>query len=111
MKRAEQEIINELCYYAYESAIREMSSEHIGFSDCKCLRSLSAWVYETTHYYILKSYCNFVAVLDKKLDILYDVHRTVYGYSSSSAHHIAKFNSDYSSAKGGTEYVYTASEV
>jgi hypothetical protein len=91
--------------------MREMRSENIGWDDCKRLRSSSAWVYETTHYYILRSYGTFVAVLDKKLDILYDVLRTVYGYTSTSARHIAKFNSDYSSAKWRTPYVYTAREV
>lgn len=111
MKRAEQISVNELCDYAYESAMREMRSEHVGWDDCKRLRSSSAWVYETSHYYILRSYGTYIAVLDKKLDVLYDVLRTVYGYTSTSAQHIAKFNSDYSSAKWRTQYVYTAREV
>ena len=111
MKRAEQISINELCDYAYDIAMREMKNENIGYYDCKRLRSSSAWVYETSHFYILRSYGTFVAVLDKKLGVLYDVLRTVYGYTATSAQHIAKFNSDYSSAKWRTNYVYVARNV
>lgn len=111
MKKAEQISINELCDMAYDSAMCEMRNEKVKYDDCKRLRSSSAWVYETTHYYILRSYGTFIAVLDKKQDVLYDVLRTVYGYTSTSAQHIAKFNSDYSAAKWRTPYVYTAREV
>ena len=54
-------------------------------------------MYESIDYYVLVSYCTVVAVIDKATNKLYDVLRTVYGYSATSAQHIAKFRADYGS--------------
>lgn len=66
MNKSDQIAVNILCKCEYQKALTEMESENIGYYDCKRLRSCSAWVYETTHYYILRSYGTFIAVLDKK---------------------------------------------
>ena len=105
MKRAEQESINNLCEMAYVTAMNEYRESH---TEWKRLRTCTAEVCETESYYILRSYNTVVAVLDKNLDALYDVLRIVYGYTATSAQHIWKFNSDYSSAKFRTQKVYTA---
>lgn len=68
------------------------------------LRSCSAWVYETTNYYFLRSYNTIIACIDKTTDTCYDVLRMVYGYTSTSAQHIAKFRHDYGSGKWGCEH-------
>lgn len=66
-----------------------------GINFGKQLRSCKAYVMETESYYVLKSYSTIVAFIDKETDTLYDVLRLVYGYTSTSAQHISKFNHDY----------------
>lgn len=59
------------------------------------LRTCSAWVYETENFYILKSYNTFVASYNKETHEFIDFLRYVYGYTSTSAQHIAKFHNDF----------------
>lgn len=61
----------------------------------KPLRSCQAEVYETEHFYILRSYHTIVACIDKRTNYAYDFLRMVYGYTSTSNQHICKFISDY----------------
>lgn len=62
----------------------------------KRLHNCQAWVYETEGFYILKSYRTFgVAYIRKETKQCYDVLRYVYGYTSTSALHIAKFIREY----------------
>ena len=105
MKRAEQESINTMCVMAYETAMEEYGESH---TDWKRLRSCTADVCETENYYILRSYNTIVAVMDKAYDMLYDVLRLVYGYTATSAQHISKFDTDYSSGswKNAEHLVY-----
>lgn len=65
------------------------------------LRHCTATVYETSEYFILKSYNTVIAFIIKNKDILVDVLRLVYGYSATSAQHIAKFSNDYGKARYG----------
>ena len=75
------------------------------------LRTCNATVYETSKYYILKSYNTVIAFIIKDRDILVDILRLAYGYTSTSAQHIAKFNSDYGRAKWGCVQRITYKEV
>lgn len=59
------------------------------------LRNCSAWVWETEHFYILQSYATMVAAIDKESNTMFDFLRYVYGYTATSAQHIAKFAIDY----------------
>ena len=59
------------------------------------LRNCKATVWETEHWYLLQSYATFVAAIDKQTGIMYDFLRYVYGYTATSAQHIAKFATDY----------------
>ena len=68
------------------------------------LRSCSAWVYETQNYYLLRSYNTIIAFIDKNTDTCYDVLRLEYGYTNTSAQHIAKFSRDYGKGKWGCEH-------
>ena len=52
-------------------------------------------------YYVLRSYRTIVAIIDIKTDTLYDFLRYVYGYTATSAQHIAKFSQDYGMGKWG----------
>ena len=71
------------------------------------LRSCQATVYIYEDYILLKSYRTIVAGIDRKTDTLYDFLRMVYGYTSTSAQHIAKFSHDYGSGNWGCEQRYT----
>ena len=104
MKKSEQKIINERCEIAYETA----TSEQWNARAIKQLRSCTAWVFETDEFYILQSYQTVVAVIDKNTDTLYDCLRTVYGYTATSAQHIAKFDKDYGAGAWGCQERLTA---
>lgn len=59
------------------------------------LRYCNACVWETEHFYILQSYATMVAAIDKESGVMFDFLRYVYGYTATSAQHIAKFYTDY----------------
>lgn len=61
----------------------------------KRLRTCQAYVYETEKYYILRNYHTTVAAIRKENGFGFDFLRLVYGYTSTSAQHIAKFFNDY----------------
>lgn len=92
MKKDEQIVVNEKCIEEYNKAMEEF---HKGVVNEGRLRSCAAWVYETKNYWILKSYNTVVSVTSKDTGICYDVLRIVYGYTATSAQHIAKFAHDY----------------
>ena len=71
--------------------------ENCTFSTGKRLRSCNAYVYETPSLYVLRSYNTAVAIIEKSTGTCYDFLRLVYGYTSTSAHHISKFDKDYGS--------------
>ena len=91
MTRQEQLIINDYC----EREIPIVESELANIVSVKRLRTCSAYVYETDSYYILKSYSTVVAFIRKDDCECFDILRKVYGYTSTSAQHIAKFKNDY----------------
>ena len=67
----------------------------------KRLLSCTAKVIITDKYYLLQSYSTIVAVIDRTTNTLYDVLRVVYGYTATSAQHIAKFNREYGNSTWG----------
>lgn len=91
MTRQEQLIINDYC----EREIPIVESELANIVSVKRLRTCQAYVYETDSYYILKSYATVVAFIRKDDCECFDILRKVYGYTSTSAQHIAKFRNDY----------------
>ena len=102
MKKSEQLSINRECLEAVERYNAYVSEGHT-FTFKKPLRSCSAEVLIYDDYYVLRSYNTIVAFIDRNTDTLYDVLRWVYGYTSTSAQHIAKFRHDYGNAKWGCE--------
>lgn len=92
MKKAEQAIINDDVINVYNdltSAIDKYGLQPLGR-----LRNCNAKVYRTFGYYVLVSYNTVVAAIDND-NRLYDFLRYVYGYTATSAQHIAKFRNDY----------------
>ena len=59
------------------------------------LRTCQAQVIFTPSYIVLKSYNTIVAFIERRTSVLYDVLRTEYEYTATSAQHIAKFRTDF----------------
>lgn len=104
MKKSEQIRINENCKRAIERYNYIMA--HSEVKKVKRLRSCSAHVLITDEYYTLRSYNTVVAFIDRETDTLYDILRYVYGYTSTSAQHISKFESDYCKGKWNCEHSF-----
>ena len=94
MKRTIIENANEIAMNAYDAAMSEYEKTPYSYLEIRRLRSCSATTIETENYIFLRSYATIVAVIDKRTGILYDVLRNVYGYTATSAQHIAKFAHD-----------------
>ena len=107
MKRAEQQEINRVAMEIFDNAILELNNMN-GRAEWERLRTCTAEVAETENYYILRSYNTLVACIEKSTDTLADVLRVVYGYTSTSAQHIAKFRHDYGAGKWGVENILVA---
>lgn len=93
-----------------EQYIDELNAEISvnGLQYVERLRSCSAHVYETKHFKVLRSYNTIVAAVyyrtPEAAPIFIDFLRLVYGYTSTSAQHIAKFKHDYC---GNSGFFYT----
>lgn len=101
-RRFEQATINQLCAQEKSKAQCELGN----YISVSRLRTCQAYVYETENYYWLKSYGTFVAFICKTTDTCYDILRMVYGYTATSAQHIAKFRADYGQDKFGCHQSY-----
>ena len=99
-QKEKQQIINS----AVHLAINEFENQNDGLVKAGRLRTCNATVYENERYIVLISYTTTVAFIDKREQKAYDILRLVYGYTSTSAQHIAKFFSDY--ARGYEQYRY-----
>ena len=109
MKRKEQMDINRVAIEIFDAAILELNNAYSTSGvEWKRLRTCTAEVAETENYYILRSYNTLVACIEKSTDTLADVLRVVYGYTSTSAQHIAKFRHDYGAGKWGVENILVA---
>ena len=115
MRKENQIRINAVCETMWNLAMNEYENQ-CSWYDCVRLKSCKAWVYETEHYYILRSYNTFVAVICKGSDLLIDMLRGVYGYTATSSQHISKFSKGsacggYSTAPWGCKERYVYREV
>lgn len=93
MKKLEQRAINSKV--EAELVTYNEITEYGEITEVGCLRHCQAYVYETAFYYVLRSYNTAVAVISKREMALYDFSRFVYGYTATTAQHIAKFANDY----------------
>lgn len=106
MDKNKREYLQELDNYKVKTEIERALTQLYNINEKKPvkgkrLRSCTAWVFETEDYYILKSYETYVAVILKSADVMFDALRIVYGYTATSAQHIAKFAHDYGAGKWG----------
>lgn len=93
MRKKQQMVINEESRQAWEE-FQMYSADMIATAGTR-LRTCSAYVYENERYIYLLSYNTIIAFIDKTDGRLYDVLRLVYGFTATSAQHIAKFKKDY----------------
>lgn len=72
-------------------------SMKVGLSSPTRLRTCKAIVYNTidSEFIVLQSYNTIVAFIDLETHEAFDILRTQYGYTSTSAQHISKFFNDY----------------
>lgn len=91
MTKNEQVIVNQIVSNEKARAELELGN----YYSVVRLRRCQAYVYETDHYFWLRSYGTFIAFIEKTTDTCYDILRMVYGYTATSAQHIAKFRHDY----------------
>ena len=101
MKKLEQIATNTLVESVREQCMRDFFHEH---SEPKQLRSCTAVVYECEHWYVLRSYDTIIACIDKNSKRCFDFLRLEYGYTSTSAQHIRKFQADYGQRGRVTTY-------
>lgn len=94
MKKSEQITINTDVEEAYHDLLQCI--DYHGSRKISRLRHCNAEVFETYGYTFLKSYGTIVACIGHDDSICYDFLRFVYGYTATSAQHIAKFMHDYS---------------
>lgn len=99
-QKEKQQIINS----AIHLALNEFENQNDNMVKVGRLRTCNATVYENDRYIVLISYTTTVAFIDKLEHKAYDILRLVYGYTATSAQHIAKFFSDY--ARGYEQYRY-----
>ena len=108
MKKQEQIAIN-------EKVVAEINAVGEYIENCnlewKKFRSCNAEVATTPRYYILRSYRTIIAVIDRRTDTLFDFLRWAYGFTSTSAQHISKFDHDYCQAYYGCKHRYTYRDV
>ena len=109
MKKIEQIAINEQVLTAIDKYNHYVDDRPM--LNWKQLRSCSAEVAQVGHYSVLRSYSTIIAVIDHETDTLYDFLRYVYGYTSTSAQHVSKFDKDYGSDKWGCAHRLTYKEV
>lgn len=119
MKKEKQKAINADCELMKKHAFNELFStdEHgnyiynkpfyKGSPYWKRLRTMSAYVIETKHYYFLRSYNSIIAFINKGTDECIDVLRLVYGYKATSAKHVSAFDHDYGQDKWGCRRRFT----
>lgn len=88
-----QKAINRKAIHMHEKAVLQYRSK--GAITTEQLRYCSAEIIKTDDYFLLRSYNTIVAVIDRHSNTISDVLRVVYGYTATSAQHIAKFVHDY----------------
>lgn len=94
-KKEMQKIENETVEKAWEKAEKVWFNVPKRIDEFERLYYCQAMTYQTRGYSFLVSYNTLVAFIDDKGD-MYDVLRLVYGYTATSAKHIAKFRHKFS---------------
>lgn len=103
MRKTEQKEINAMVLGIVAKLQVELTDH---YTTGKNLRYCQAKVLETDSFLVLQSYDTIIACIDITTGICFDFLRYVYGYTATSASHIAKFCNDYAAT-----YKYTYKSV
>lgn len=96
MRKAEQEKENVRVIEAWDSFVTFVkNADDFAHAPAMRLRTCNAYVSCIGKWIVLTSYSTIVAIIDSETRVLYDVLRFRYGYTPTSANHIAKFARDY----------------
>ena len=96
MKKEKQKLENLIVEGAWISFADDVKKPgNLDFAPAMRLRSCNAYISCIGKWVVLTSYSTIVAILDSESRALYDVLRWRYGYTATSAQHIAKFAHDY----------------
>ena len=90
MKKPLQNFVNETVKEVWGETMNRRLSENLT-GERERLLSCSATFATYDNFVVLRSYNTEVAIFDLRTNTLYDALRMVYGYTSTSAQHIAKF--------------------
>lgn len=93
-KKEMQKIDNEMVEKALSKAKKVWDNASKELDDLERLDYCQAWTYQTRGYSFLVSYNTLVAFIDDNGN-MFDVLRLVYGYTATSAKHIAKFRNKF----------------
>ena len=88
MKKNEQMKVNALCVAYSKLAAKDAEKWH---SEFVRMNKCSAYICRTSDFEVLCSYSTIVALYHIKTGLLVDILRQEYGYTATSAQHIAKF--------------------
>ena len=85
---------NEMVVQAWKKALKVWTNAPKDIDELTRLDYCQASTYQTRGYSFLISYNTIVAFIDDNYN-MYDVLRLVYGYTATSAKHIAKFRNKF----------------
>ena len=94
-KKEMQKQENMLVENAWKIAKPAWFSQSIEIDETERLDCCQAWWYKQEDIFFLVSYNTCVAFIDENGN-MYDILRLVYGYTTTSAKHIAKFRNQFS---------------
>ena len=100
MKKENQKVVNAICETAYKELKKYLEEYRYSYGSKYRLLNCQAEVVEYLDYICLYSYGTLVAFIDRNNDTCFDVLRLVYGYTATSAKHIAKFYNKFSKELG-----------
>ena len=93
-KKEMQKLENQLVENAWQKAQKVWANASKEFDEFERLNYCQAETYQTRGYSFLRSYNTIVAFIDDSGN-MFDVLRLVYGYTATSAKHIAKFRNKF----------------
>lgn len=91
MKKHEQEFINQTVKEKWDETMTAIAESRTMYRKTMPLYHFTAEIDFYGQFAVLRSYDTLIAVYYPDTDTIYDALRYVYGFTSTSAQHIAKF--------------------
>ena len=92
MKKKEQLLINQTVKERWDETMNAIASREVSYRKTEKLYSCTAQIeFYDSGFCVLRSYDTLIALYDMETETIYDALRYVYGFTSTSAQHVAKF--------------------